>query len=177
MRMDEGIKMFSLKKEIKKNILISALIIFVLIKPTKIFASCWEDYPWGRAELSTVQPYWILASSKGGFTSYVEIKIIDGGQIKTQYVFLKSELVQIAMTVRSIFYSDEQLANLLWTPCNKILGLSSLVGNFYNWNRKDLSTWAAAGVKGNLFWVMALYEPYSNTIFGGIGKGDIPSIY
>ena len=153
------------------------LFIFTLTIPVNSIASCWEDYPWGKAELSTVQPDWILASSKGGFTSYVEIQIIDGGQINTQYVFLKSELVQIAMTVRSIVYSDEQLANLLWNPCNKILGPSSLVGNFYNWNRKDLNTWAAAGVKANLIWVMALYEPKSNTIFGAIGEGDIPSIY
>lgn len=159
------------------NILISVLILFSLYDPVISIASCWEDYPWGKAELSTVQPNWILTSSKGGFTSYVENQIIDGGQINTQYVFLKSELVQIAMTVRSIVYSDEQLANLLWNPCNKILGPSSLVGNFYNWDRKDLNTWAAAGVKANLIWVMALYEPKSNTIFSAIGNGEIPSIY
>ena len=81
------------------------------------------------------------------------------------------------MTIRSIVYSDEQLANLLWDPCNKILGPASFIGDFYNWNRKDLNTWAAAGVKGNLIWVMALYEPESNTIFSAIGNGDIQLIY
>ena len=158
-------------------ILISDLILLSLYAPEKLSASCWDDYPWGKSESTSVQPDWILTSALGGFNSYVEIKKIDGGQINTQYVFLKGELVQIARTIRSIVYSDEQLANLLWNPCNKILGPSSLVGNFYNWNRKDLKTWAAAGVKGNLIWVMALYEPDSNTIFGAIGDGDIQLIY
>ena len=156
---------------------VMSLFVYVLIIPLNSIASCWEDYPWGKAELSTVQPDWILTNSKGGFTSYVEIQIIDGGQINTQYVFLKGELVQIAMTVRSIVYSEEQLASLLWNPCNKILGPSSLVGNFYNWNRKDLNTWAAAGMKAKLIWVMALYEPKSNTIFSAIGDGVIQLIY
>ena len=175
--MDEGIKMFSLKKDIVMAILISALILSSLYAPEKLSASCWDDYPWGKSESTSVKPDWILTSTLSGFNSYVEIQKIDGGQINTQFVFLKGELVQIAMTIRSLVYSDEQLANLLWDPCNKILGPSSLVGNFYNWNRKDLNTWAAAGAKGNLLWVMALYEPFSNTIFSAIGNGDIQLIY
>lgn len=159
------------------SILKSALFFLVLIIPLNLSASCWEDYPWGKSESTSVKPDWILTSALSEFNSYVEIQKIDGGQINTQYVFLKGELVQIAMTIRSIVYSDEQLANLLWNPCNKILGPSSLVGNFYNWNRKDLNTWAAAGVKANLIWVMALYEPKSNTIFSAIGDGDIQLIY
>ena len=134
------------------GILKSALFFLVLIIPLNLSASCWEDYPWGKSESTSVKPDWILTSALSEFNSYVEIQKIDGGQINTQYVFLKGELVQIAMTIRSIVYSDEQLANLLWNPCNKILGPSSLVGNFYNWNRKDLNTWAAAGVKANLIW-------------------------
>ena len=159
------------------SILKSALFFLVLIIPLNLSASCWEDYPWGKSESTSVKPDWILTSALSEFNSYVEIQKIDGGQINTQYVFLKGELVQIAMTIRSIVYSDEQLANLLWNPCNKILGPASLIGDFYNWNRKDLNTWAAAGVKPNLIWVMALYEPKSNTIFSAIGDGDIQLIY
>ena len=158
-------------------ILISDLILLSLYAPEKLSASCWDDYPWGKSESTSVQPDWILTSALSGFNSYVEIQKIDGGQINTQYVFLKGELVQIAMTIRSLVYSDERLADLLWIPCNKILGPASLIGDFYNWNRKDLNTWAAAGVKPNLIWVMALYEPKSNTIFSAIGEGDIQLIY
>ena len=156
---------------------VMSLFIYVLIIPINSSASCWDDYPWGKTESTIVKPDWLLTSALGGFTSYVEVQKIDGGQINTQYVFLNGKLVQIAMTVRSIIYLDEHLANLLWNPCNKILGPSSLVGNFYNWNRKDLNTWAAAGMKGDLLWVMALYEPKSNTIFSAIGTGDIQLIY
>lgn len=108
------------------SILKSALFFLVLIIPLNLSASCWEDYPWGKSESTSVKPDWILTSALSEFNSYVEIQKIDGGQINTQYVFLKGELVQIAMTIRSIVYSDEQLANLLWNPCNKILGPSSL---------------------------------------------------
>ena len=153
------------------------LFFIVLIIPFNLKASCWEDYPWGKIESTSVKPDWILTSALNGFVSYIEVQKIEGGQLNTQYVYLKGELVQIAKTIRSIIYSNEQLAKILWDPCNKNLGTASYIGNFYNWNRKDLKTWAAAGVKGNLLWVMALYEPFSNTIFSAIGNGEIQLIY
>lgn len=159
------------------KILVSVLILFSVYFPMKLSASCWEDYPWSKIESTSVKPDWILTSALNGFVSYIEVQKIEGGQLNTQYVYLKGELVQIAKTIRSIFYSDEQLAKILWDPCTQNLGPASLIGDFYNWNRKDLKTWAAAGIKGNLLWVMAMYEPYSNTIFSAIGNGDIQLIY
>ena len=158
-------------------IIISALILSSLYAPEKLSASCWDDYPWGKSESTSVKPDWILTSARSGFVSYIEVQKIEGGQLNTQYVYLKGELVQIAKTIRSIIYSDEQLAKILWDPCTRILGSASLIGDFYNWNRKDLKTWAAAGANGNLLWVMAMYEPFSTTIFGAIGDGDIQLIY
>lgn len=170
-------QLLKLEKVDLTRVIISVFTFLSLNTPVNLSASCWEEYPWGKIESTSIKPDWILTSALSGFVSYIEVQKIEGGQLNTQYVYLKGELVQIAKTIRSIIYSDEQLAKILWDPCTRILGSASLIGDFYNWNRKDLKTWAAAGAKGNLLWVMAMYEPFSNTIFGAIGNGDIQLIY
>ena len=101
--------------------------IYLFMIPLHISASCWGEYPWGKSEITTVNNEWIKTIIKRGFTSYVEIQDIDGGQVKTQYVFLNCEFVQVVRTIYSIILSDKQLASVLWDPCIKFLGSPSYI--------------------------------------------------
>lgn len=60
----------------------SVLFFIALIIPFNLKASCWEDYRWGKSEMSTVKDDWIKTNVMSGLISYVEIQNIDGGQVK-----------------------------------------------------------------------------------------------
>ena len=161
------------------NLLISALILLSLYIPADLSASCWEDYPWGKSEKTTVEQDWIKTIVMSWLTSYVEIQNIDGVQIKTQYIFLNSYLAQIARTIHSTAYSLKQQADLLWGPCYNTLGPSEVAEylNTSNWIREDLNTWAVAGRKGNLLWISAGYIPARSILLDTIGEAKLQLIY
>lgn len=161
------------------NSLISMLILFSLYIPANLTASCWEDFPWGKSEGSTVKQEWIKTTVMSGLTSYVEIQNIDGGLVKTQYVFLNSNLVKLVMTIHSTVYPIKQQAELLWGACFEYLGPAPYDDLFHTttWNREDLDTWAVAGRKGNLLWISAGYIPTRSILLKAIGEGKLQLIY
>ena len=62
------------------RIIIFVLFVFSIITPSKLNASCWEGYPWGKSEITTVESDWIKTIVMSELTSYVAIQNIDGGQ-------------------------------------------------------------------------------------------------
>ena len=102
---------------------ILVILLTILLTPSlDTHASCWKDYPWGISESSAVKRDWVRTEVSSTIKSYLEVQRIDGGQIKVQYVFLNGGLVQISMTVYSIYIPREQLADMIWGPCFENLG-------------------------------------------------------
>ena len=154
------------------------VLLTILLTPSlDTHASCWKDYPWGISESSAVKRDWVRTEVSSTIKSYLEVQRIDGGQIKVQYVFLNGSLVQISMTVYSIIISRERLADMIWGSCFENLGPASTLGGASNWMRKDLDTWAVAGIKNDLLFVLAEYIPAFSTLIDAQTSGRLQLIY
>ena len=76
----------------------------------------------GKSEMTMVKNNWIKTNVMSGLTSYVKIQNIDGGQVKTQYIFLNGNLVELVMTVHSIIYSLIEQNEMLCGPSFEFIG-------------------------------------------------------
>lgn len=160
-----------------QHVILIVLLTILLTPSLDAQASCWKDYPWGISESTAVKRDWVRTEVSSTIKSYLEVKRIDGGQIKVQYVFLNGGLVQISMTVYSINISRDRLADMIWGPCFENLGQASTLGGASNWMRKDLNTFAVAGIKNDLFFVLAEYIPAFSTLIDAQTSGRLQLIY
>lgn len=160
-----------------QHVILIVLITILLTPSLDTHASCWKNYPWGVSESTTVKQEWVRTEVSSTIRSYLEVQRIDGGQIKVQYVFLNGRLVQISMTVYSIYIPRERLVDMIWGPCFENLGPASTLSGASNWMRKDLDTWAVAGIKNDLLFVLAEYIPAFSTLINAQTSGRLQLIY
>lgn len=148
---------------LKSQHTILIVLLTILLTPSiNVYASCWEDFPWGTKEKTFVKTNWVKTQVSETITAYMELEKIIDGQIKRQWVFIDEELVRFRMTLFSLSIPKHQLEKYAWGPCFEKLGAADeewlSLGNLV-WNRPDLDTMASGGIKGDSYWVLASYIP------------------